>query len=104
MKNFLNVDSLGVNNELEVVKEFETNLQFDGERFVVKLPIKPRHEFLPNNHENSVNRLKSLTLKLQKNMSLFIKCDKIIKNCIKERTAQTIQTHDAPGEVHYLPH
>ena len=52
MKNFWNVDSLGVNNELEVVNEFEQNLQFDGERYVAKLPIKPHHEFLSDKHEN----------------------------------------------------
>ena len=56
MKYFWNVDSLGVSKELEIV-----NLQFDGERYVVKLPIKQHHEFLPNNHKNSINRLKSLT-------------------------------------------
>ena len=79
MKNFWNVDSLGVTNELEVVSEFEQNLQFDGERYVVKLPIKPCHEFLPDNHENSVNRLRSLTSKLQKNSSFFTEYNKIIK-------------------------
>ena len=83
MKNFWNVDSLGVNNELEVVNEFEQNLQFDGEHYVVKLPIKPHHEFLLHNHENSVNRLKSLTSKLQKDMPLLTEYDKIIKNNIK---------------------
>ena len=35
MKNFWNMDSLGVTNELEVVNEFDQNLQFDGERYVV---------------------------------------------------------------------
>ena len=97
MKNFWNVDSLGFTNELEVVNEFEQNLQFDGERYVVKLPIKPHHEFLPDNHENSVNRLKSLTSKLQKNPSLFTEYDKIIKNYIKEGTVETAQTNGAPS-------
>ena len=32
MKNFWNMDSLGVTNELEVVSEFEQNLPFDSER------------------------------------------------------------------------
>ena len=66
------MDSLGITNELEVVNESEQNLQFDCERYVVKLPTKLHHDFLPDNHENSVNRLKSLTSKLQKNPSLFI--------------------------------
>ena len=104
MKNFWSVDSLGVISELEVVNEFEQNLHFDGERYVVKLPIKPHHEFLPDNQENSVNRLKSLTSKLQKNTLLFIENDKIIKDYIKEGIVETVQTHGAPCEVHYLPH
>ena len=104
IKNFWKVDSLGVNNELEVVNEFEQDLQFDGERYVVKLPIKPHHEVLPDNHENSVNRLKSITSKLQKNTSLFAEYDKIIKNYIKEGIVKTVQTHGAPCEVHHFPH
>ena len=103
MKNFWDVDSLGVNNELEFSNEFEQNLQFDGEHYVVKLPIKP-HEYLPKNHKDSVNRLKSLTSKLQKNTSLFTEYDKAIKNYIKEGIAETVQTHGAPAEVYYLPH
>ena len=90
MKNFWNVYSLGVNNELEVVNELEQNLQFDGEHYVVKLPIKPHHEFLLHNHENSVNRLKSLASKLQKDMSLLTEYDKIIKNYIKEGIVETV--------------
>ena len=97
------MDSLGVNNEREFSNEFEQNLQFDGEHYVVKLPIKP-HEYLPKNHEDSVNRLKSLTSKLQKNTSLFTEYDKAIKNYIKEGIAETVQTHGAPAEVYYLPH
>ena len=68
MKNFWNVDSLGVNNELEVVNEFEQNLQFDGERYVVKLPIKPHHEFLSDKHENC---------ELQKARIVFDACSKV---------------------------
>ena len=78
------MDSLGVNNDLGVVNEFEKNLQFDGESYVIKLPIKPHHKFLPDNHENSVNCLKLLTSKLQKNTSLFTEYNKIIKNYIKK--------------------
>ena len=104
MKRFWNVDGLGVNNELEVVNEFEQNLQFHGELCVVKLPIKPHHEFLPGNHENAVNRLKSLTSKLQKYKSLFAEYNKTIKNYIKEGIVETVQTHGAPAEVRYLPH
>ena len=80
VKNIWNVDSLGVTNELEVVNKSEQNLQFDGELYVAKFPIKPHHEFLRDSHENSVNRLKSLRSKLQKNPSLFTEYDKIIKN------------------------
>ena len=80
VKNIWNVDSLGVTNELEVVNKSEQNVQFDGELYVARFPIKPHHEFLRDNHENSVNRLKSLRSKLQKNPSLFTEYDKIIKN------------------------
>ena len=61
MKNFWNLTSSGVTNELEVVNEFEQHLQFDGERYVVKLLIEPHHEFLPDNHENSVNHYYCIT-------------------------------------------
>ena len=70
MKNFWNVDSLGVTNELEVVSEFEQNLQFDGERYVVKLPIKPHHEFLPDSHENSINLMFDASSKVRDELSL----------------------------------
>ena len=104
MKKFWNLDSLGVNNELEVVNDFEQNLQFDGESCVIKLPIKSHHEFLPDNHQNSVNRLKSLMAKLQKNTSLLTEYDKIIKSYIKEGIVKTVQTRGVPDEVHCLRH
>ena len=84
------MDSFGVNPELQVLDEFEQEFQFDYEHYVVKLPIKPHHEILPDNHDNSVNRCKLLTLKLQKNSSFFTEYNKIVKNYIKERIIETV--------------
>ena len=104
LNRFWNVDSLGVDNEVEVVIKFEQELTFNGEHYVVKLPIKPHHEFLPDNYNISSNRLISLMSKLVKKTLLCAEYDKVIKNYIAEGIVETVDSPGEPGSVHYLPH
>ena len=62
-------DRLGVGNEV-VVEKFESNISFNGDRYVVDLPMKPHHEYLPDNFQLASGRLKHLRSKLHKYPSL----------------------------------
>ena len=54
---FYDVENFGINDNNSVVTKFQKELSFNGKRYVCKLPIKPYHEFIPDNHSNAIRRL-----------------------------------------------
>ena len=60
MNKFWYIDNLGVNGEIEVLQNFENEISFNGTRYVVKLPIKPHHNYLLDNYMLVVRCLKIL--------------------------------------------
>lgn len=50
---------LGMNEKDKVREEFLNGINFTGSRYFVKLPWKEGHDKLPNNHPNSLGRMKS---------------------------------------------
>ena len=55
------IESVRVNNkELEIYQNFENDLEFNGERYSVKLPFKPMSDLVPDNFITSGKRLSSL--------------------------------------------
>ena len=105
MNKFWKVDSLGVGSEAEVVKSFENNISFNGKRYVVKLPIKPHHDPLPDNYKLTTCRLKSMLSKLRNDPSLLKEYDQVIQGYIKDEILEVVPPDDtAESNVHYLPH
>ena len=65
------IESVGLNTkEFEMYQNFENDLEFNGERYSVKLPLKPMTELVPDNFITSKKRLSSLKHKLDCNQKL----------------------------------
>ena len=60
MQMFWKVDSVGIVNEMEVVQNFKSEITFNGYRYRVFLPLKPHHDYIPDNYQLSYSRLNSL--------------------------------------------
>ena len=72
LNRFWVIDSSGINNDIEVASKFERDLKFNGKRYVTKSPIKPHHEFLPDNYNMSCKSLMSLKVKVESLHCLMI--------------------------------
>ena len=104
VKTFFDVENLGVDDNYTVVEDFKRNLTFDGEKYVCRLPLKKHHDFIPDNYRNSLNRLKSLHVKLGKNPELLKKYDDVIQGYLEDGIVEKISEPGEEGKVHYLPH
>ena len=71
---------------------------------MVKLPIKPHHDILPDNYNLSLNRLASLGSKLKKNPLLSDEYNNIIHSYLEQGIVEKVENMGDPGMVHYLPH
>ena len=101
---FHEVENLGINDESNVMTDFQKDLRFNGERYVCKLPIKKHHEFIPDNYSNSQRRLMSLHNRLLKNEKLCKEYDDIIADYAKNDIIEKVDHEGGEGLVHYLPH
>ena len=106
MNKFWNIDNLGVQNEVDVLKKFENELTFNGKRYVVKLPLKPHRDQLPDNYSLAMRRLKILLSKLYKQPTLASEYNKIVNQYIEDGIVEYVPSENTGeiNEVHYLPH
>ena len=106
VKQYFKLESLGINSEETSVHDrFVEDIEFDGTRYVVKLPFKDDVPLLPDNYQNSLNGLKGLVKRLKGDPELFREYDDIIK----QTNNQILEDVDLSkptmlGRVHYLPH
>lgn len=107
---FWEVDSLGVRTDEAdsngVFSDFEKEIYHDGNRYVTKLPFKPRHETLPDNFSVCEHRL-ACTKKKLISQGILGQYDKIFEEYQSEGIIERVPDNDiAKGEglVHYLPH
>ena len=104
-------EALGINEKDKVHEEFLASISFTGSRYSVKLPWKEGHDKLPDNHANSLCRMKSQLKRFRKEPDLLKEYDAIIK---KQVELQELQEHtgivepvaelEKANKVHYLPH
>ena len=79
VKQYFKLESLGINSEETSVHDrFVEDIEFNGTRYVVKLPFKDDAP-IPDNYQNSLNRLKGLIKRLKGDPELFREYDDIIK-------------------------
>ena len=92
--------------ENSVVHRFEKEIYHDGERYVTKLPFKPRFEILPDNFDVCVNRLTLVTKRL-KSQNMIGEYDKIFNDYESQGIIERVPECEIAkelGTVHYLPH
>ena len=77
---------------------------FNGGRYVAKLPFKPHAELLPDNYNHSTKRLSVLRRKLGKDPILKEQYNSVISSYENEGIIEKVFTPGEPGRVFYLPH
>ena len=104
--NFHEVENLGINDEENIMTEFEKDLRFTGTRYSSKLLIKKHHEFIPDNYTTAFNRLKSLDKRMRNDPKLYQDYDDVIRDYISQGIVEIVDDAEEveAGSVHYLPH
>ena len=105
LNRFWEIETIGKSKE-NVIYQFENEIQFNGTRYVTKLPFKTDHDLLPDNFEVAKIRLLNLKRRLLKE-NIFEKYDKIFKDyeeCGIIKRVPSDEIPQDPGKVHYLSH
>ena len=105
MNRFWEIETIGKLEE-NVTDQFEKEIQFNGTRYVGKLPFKTDHDLLPDNFEVSKNQLQNLKRRLLKE-NIFEKYDKVFKSyeeCGIIKRVPSDEIPQDPDQVHYLSH
>ncbi|KRX74233.1 hypothetical protein T06_14228 [Trichinella sp. T6] len=97
-----------IQNEFEVndiLKRFKDEVEFDGERHVVKLQWKAPEVRIPNNYEQAERSLQRLEKSLSSNNERAKEYDEVIKNYMERGWIEEAENKDGiPGKTWYLPH
>ncbi|KRY08826.1 hypothetical protein T12_3992, partial [Trichinella patagoniensis] len=104
IKKFWELEALGteLRNEFEL---FKNEVQFDGERYVVKLPWKSLELQISNNYEQAERRLQQLEEKQSNDNERAKEYDEVIKNYMDRGWIEETDEKDGiPGKTWYLPH
>ena len=101
------LETVGIKEVDPVHEDLIDNISFNGMRYSVGLPWKEGIGNPDRNEQNAVNRLKSLTKKLQKDPAVMKEYHNIFKEQEQEGIIERItkdQTDDNKERVHFLPH
>ena len=58
LEKFYDTETLGINDNPDIIKEFKKDLEFNGDRYICKLPLKQYRETISDNYGNIFKRLK----------------------------------------------
>ena len=76
---FWDLDTLGITEREELVYEkFEKDISFNGKWYIVKFPLKPYTEILPDNYTLAKSRLLSLKRRIDQTEGLQSKYSKVL--------------------------
>ena len=106
MKAFWELESLGVKNETDPVREqFTKSIRRKEGRYQVSLPWREHHEPLPTNYELSLNRLYGLLRRIKQDPEVLLEYDAIIRDQLEKGIVERVQPMEKePDKIHYLPH
>ena len=105
LNKFWNLDSIGIkDDEQSVYENFESDIKFENQRYVVKLPVKENRPLLPDNYNVSLKRLYKLKMRLDKNENLLRSYDDIFQEQIKLGIIEEVNSSGIFNNVTYLPH
>ena len=84
----------------------EIHFDKDRNKYFTKLPFKPYHDVIPDNHSLCVKRLGSVRRKLQRDPKLMQDYCDIFKDYEEKRIIERVPVEDTgtPGAVHYIAH
>ena len=105
LNNFWNIESVKPDEKC-VIHEFEKHIEFNGSRYVTRLPFRKDHDPLPDNYNTCVSRLKGLKKRLSAG-ELTHNYNEIFIDYEREGIIERVPKKEllkAEGEVHYLPH
>ena len=80
LNRFWKIKTIG-KSEKNVIYQFENEIQFNGTRYIIKLPFKTDHDLLPDNIEVAKIQLQNLKQRLLKE-NIFEKFDKMSRRPI----------------------
>ena len=80
-------------------ENFESDIKYENQRYVVKLPVKENHVLLPDSYNASLKRLDKLKMRLDKNEYLLKSYDDIFQEQIK---LGIIEDVNSPGIFNML--
>lgn len=100
------IESIGIREKETVHESFLKNVTFQDQRYSVSLPLKEKHELLPDNYEVSLARLNSLVKRLRKEPPVLEEYNKIIEEQLHQGIIERVdEPEEQPtGQIHYLPH
>ena len=91
--------------ESNVWRNFEETIQFNGARYVVKLPFKDPTEFIADHYKIALKRLQSLHVNvLEPNLELKEQYYAVFEQWENENIIEKVNDQGVPGKVCYLPH
>ncbi|KRY16107.1 hypothetical protein T12_1042 [Trichinella patagoniensis] len=100
IKKFWGLEAL----EIEIQNEFEDEVKFTGERYVVKLPWKTPEVRIPNNYEQTEQILQQLEKRLSNNNERAKEYDEVIENYMERGWIEETEKKDGiPGKTWYVP-
>ena len=94
-------DSLTV-GERHAVDFFTKSIQYDGDKYWVRLPWKRDPSEVPTNYRMTVGQLSSLQTHLSKNSSKFDQYNQVIQEYLHNDFVEEVVDSQVKG--HYLPH
>ncbi|KAK3727775.1 hypothetical protein QZH41_016420, partial [Actinostola sp. cb2023] len=100
------LESIGIKEKETVLDTFEKNVTYDDNRYCVTLPLKDKHQTLPDYYELSLARLRNLTKRLYKTPDVLKEYKKIFTEQLQNGIIEKVDREQEPfpGQVHYLPH
>ncbi|KRY80286.1 hypothetical protein T4D_6163, partial [Trichinella pseudospiralis] len=111
MRNFWEIDSIGVTQETavdpneETVEKFGQSVAFDGSRYVVGLLWRAEAAQLLDNHEVALRRLRALRRQLDKSVDTAREYAAVIQTYLDNGWAEQVEEIGGPpGRTWYLPH
>ena len=85
-------------------ENFESDIKFENQRYLVKLPVKENRPLLPDNYNISLKRLDQLKMRLDENENLLRSYDDIFQEQIKLGIIEEVNLPGIFNNVMYLPH
>jgi len=110
MKDFWNLENIGINDKVddkedeEAQTKFDKTVTYENNRYFVSWPWKNQDDELPVNYELAYGRLRSILNKLKNNNELLTQYDSIIQEQHSRGMIERVAPDPTAEKLHYIPH